>query len=285
MECLVTKLKGVVNSNLPKLGVMNLTIQADVFTSSDSTGKFIALILDSSIDFTNKEGECIIEVNNGAFFKQGAETIGSRVNLFGRSFATSLNLYNPQNKDITVTYYNKYESPVIWGNIVDNFDKIDSIKYCNAKTIRIPRGFSGQEFTGLANEDNIEVLRLNDCNIQEGALDNMPNLRFVAGVIKSGRTLPANLSTFTGTVTNWSLGDRTNGNMLEMGDGVLFNNTTDIDNMLIDMSKCTGRSGLTMNIYCSVSYTPTGEDVLSAINILKQYYERIYLYNKDYAGE
>lgn len=282
MECLITKLKGSVASDMAKLGEIRLTIEKSVFASTGSTGKYITFIptMDFS-QFATTDDDCIVTVDNGAFFECGSVNLGNKIDLFKYTRSAYLLIVNPNNADITLTYSNKYYSPVIWGNIVDKYDNINSIKYCLSSTIRISKGLEGQTFKGLANGNYIQTLRINGCNIEEGVLNDYPKLTTVAGTISSGRTLPASLKVFSGIVEKWDLGDRESGNMLNMNDGVTFKDSDSLNNMLIDMSKCSPVDSLVMNAYCKKSYTPS-EDALSAINVLKEHYTRLYIFNKDY---
>lgn len=285
MECLITRLKGSVNENLPKLGVLRLKIPASMFNEKvESYNYCTTLVTSSDRNVSGYSGECEAEVDNGAFFYCGGVNLGSKANItnYTNSDAANLMIVNPNNKDIIITYNNKYYSPTVKGYIVDTFDNVESIKYLLSNTVWV-YGLDGQNFNGLNNPAYLKTLRIIGCTIEDNALDGANSLETVRGNINSGATLPANVKSYAGTISKWSIGDRASGNMLDMNDNATFMDTDSINNMLIDMAKCTGRSGLRMNVLCNTEYTPS-EDALAAIQTLKSYYTRIYLYNKDYVG-
>ena len=261
MDCLVTKLKGSVDAQLPELGVLKLKIAVTGDYSGDSSKKnhinyFSPEAKQKALD-SNKDFEMVLSGGNAYWQNSyGSQTFGDTLSLdvLKRTSVNSFRIVcDADDNNVTITIKNKYNCPVINGDFSDfpEYNNLKSvIEYANPTFIRNMWNFDGEILDDVKGDlSKCETFILTKVLVKSVVTSKLlnPNVR-IACILEDGNGVPYNCKSYNGTVKTWTLGSRQNATFVGFGDGFNLSTATDIDNFLIDLSTCHDNTeGVTIN--------------------------------------
>lgn len=300
MDCLVKKLNGSVDAQLPKLGVLKLKIAVTGDYSGDSSkknhiGYFNPDATQAALN-SNKDFEMVLSGGNAYW----ANSYGSPTN-YGNTLSLDVLKAHPTVKsyrivcdaddnNVTITIKNKYNCPVINGDFSDfpEYNNLKSvIEYANPTTIRNLWNFDGEVLDDVKGDlSKCETFTLTKVLVKSAVTSKLLNPRVqLSCILEDGNGVPYNCMTYSGTVKTWTLGSRQNATFVGFANGISLSTATDIDNFLIDLSTCHDNTeGVTINkkiqIYSNAQPTSASTQ---AIQTLKEAgYTSIKVVNTEY---
>lgn len=253
-KCLVTKLKSIVdNDNLPIMGGFKIIVSE---TSKETLYRYIS---SDMIKFVKSNGgDFEASLDNGAYFQADYDNNGRKFTTikFSDIKDSTLDYAIKFTKSgvTTLTIKNKYWFPCFEGKAIPPYTNSDVLKYSRPKYIHMENMYIDE----LLYPDVVETVIVT--NIKESLISKMTNLVTLHGYnTENPSTIPDSVCHFSGRVKKWDLNTRTNGNLLDIRNGVSFMDNDSINNMLIDLSNLTGNKETSKKIliWSSVDYSPS----------------------------
>ena len=252
MDCLVTKLKGSVDAQLPELGVLKLKIAVTGDYSGDSSKKnllnyFSPGATQAALD-SNKDFEMVLSGGNAYWANSwGSQTYGDTLSLDVLKAHPDANSFrivcDADDNNVTITIKNKYNCPVINGDFSD-FPEYNNLKtvieYANPTFFRNLWNFDGEILDDVKGDlSKCQSFILTKVLVKAAVTSKLlnPNVQ-IACILEDGNGIPYNCQKYSGSVKTWTLGSRQNATFVYFGDGLNLSTATDIDNFLIDLSTC-----------------------------------------------
>lgn len=261
-NCLVTKLKGSVDAQLPELGVLKLKIAVTGDYSGDSSkknyiGYFDPDATQAALD-ANKDFEMILSGGNAYWQNSyGSQAYGNILSLDVLKAHPTVTSYrivcDADDNNVTITIKNKYNCPIINGDFSDfpEYNNLKSvIEYANPTMIRNLWNFDGEVLDDVKGDlSKCNTFTLPKVLVKSAVTSKLLNPRVqLACILEDGNGVPYNCAGYHGTVKTWTLGSRQNATFVGFLGGIALSTATDIDNFLIDLSTCHDNTeGVTIN--------------------------------------
>lgn len=286
-NCLVTRLKGSVDAQLPELGVLKLKIAVTGDYSGDSSKKTLINYFDpNAIQAalgSNKDFEMVLSGGNAYWANSyGTESnYGSTLSLSVLKAHPSVGSYkivcDADDNNVTITIKNKYHCPVINGDFSD-FPEYNNLKtvieYANPTFFRNLWNFDGEILDDVKGDlSKCQTFTLPKVLVKAAVTSKLLNPRVdMACILEDGNGVPYNCNSYTGTVKTWTLGSRQNATFVGFANGISLSTATDIDNFLVDLSTCHDNTeGVTINKKIQIhSYAQPTSASTQAIQTLKE---------------
>ena len=286
-DCLVTKLKGSVDAQLPALGVLKLKIAVTGAYSGDSSKKTLINYFDpndiqAALD-SNKDFEMVLSGGNAYW----ANSYGTEFNL-GSTLSLSVLKANPSvtsykivcdadDNNVTIPIKNKYNCPVIYGDFSD-FPEYNNLKtvieYANPVHFKIFWNFDGEVLDDVKGDlSKCKVFKVKKTLVKSAVTSKLLNPGIeLACILENGDGVPYNCMSYSGSVKTWTLGSRQNATFVNFADGISLSTATDIDNFLIDLSTCHDNTeGVSVDKKIQIhSYAKPSSASTQAIQTLKE---------------
>lgn len=286
-DCLVTRLKGSVDAQLPELGVLKLKIAVTGDYSGDSSKKnlinyfspeAIQAVLDSNKDF-----EMVLSGGNAYWANSydGKSNLGSTLSLSVLKANPSVKSYrivcDADDNNVTITIKNKYNCPVIRGDFSD-FPEYNNLKtvieYANPTYFLNVWNFDGEILDDVKGDlSKCVTFVLSKVLVKAAVTSKLLNPKVqLSCALEDGNGIPYNCALYRGTVKTWTLGSRQNATFVSFGDGINLSTAADIDNFLIDLSTCHDNTeGVTIAKKIQIySYAKPSSASTQAIQTLKE---------------
>lgn len=285
-NCLVTKLKGSVDAQLPELGVLKLKIAVTGDYSGDSSKKSLVNYfspddVQAALN-SNKDFEMVLSGGNAYWaYSFGASNYGNTLSLDVLKAHPTITSYmivcDADDNNVTITIKNKYNCPVINGDFSDfpEYNNLKSvIEYANPTCIRNLWNFDGEILDDVKGDlSKCQTFILTRVLVKSAVTSKLLNPRVqLACILEDGNGVPYNCATYNGTVKTWTLGSRQNATFVSFFGGISLSTATDIDNFLIDLSTCHDNTeGVTINKKIQIhSYALPTSASTQAIQTLKE---------------
>ena len=287
MDCLVTKLKGSVDAQLPELGVLKLKIAVTGDYSGDSSKKtlinYFSPEAQQAVLDSNKDFEMVLSGGNAYWANSyGTESnYGSTLSLSVLKAHSSVTSYkivcDADDNNVTITIKNKYNCPIINGDFSD-FPEYNNLKtvieYANPTYVRNLWNFDGEILDDVKGDlSKCKTFTLPKVLVKSTVTSKLLNPSVqLACILEDGNGVPYNCTSYNGTVKTWTLGSRQNATFVGFFNGISLSTATDIDNFLIDLSTCHDNTeGVTINKKIQIySYAKPTSASTQAIQTLKE---------------